>query len=701
MESEFTRNIRSGQEYDKYFPKPNFREEHFGEGRVIGQTIKHMKDYIVKYKSDTAKIAKVLKGATLEETLRNDWEFVYNHIQYKIDTPGREELRRPAMSWAQRQTGVDCDCYTIFLSTLLLNQGIEPIIRIVKIPPADSWHHVYPIVKNPRGGYIPLDCVLDKFNYEKPFGHSSNKKDFTMNGLGIPIIGLNGPEPSEDIDALLGTLEGSLGNDDQILQHLVVTRNIIAKDPQSYESGTNDPFLFLKELDYAIEHWNTPLKDAAIEKLAEREALNGLGSLQDESSFENVQDVNTFNRAIELKLGFANESLLEVQDEQKRQAIEKLQERLVAVSNLPEDQKYKAVRIIKEINNEAEPTNDSDGDDIIEDYIDSIEDIEDDILEMDQSGIQGLELGAFWNKRKKRLSKRKKRQEKRLAKAKRKGRTKHVKFLTKSLEKTGLKQKGRSEWKKQRKAWNKKNGRGFWNGVKKGAKFLLKKANPVLLAARGGFISVVAMNLFKFKTKLKWGYATEAQARKHGMSIGKLKARRKAIQKIDKLWEKFGGNPAMLKKIILKGKKGSLGAAPAAAAAVAAVPLITKVVKALKKVGVFAKKIGADKLLAKLKSGKSISKADVAESARHIPSEATDNIPIEDEISVSMKQYSSSAYDPDASDKKSKMLKIVGISVLGLALIGGGIYAFKQKSGKKQLSGLGLGSPKPKRIILT
>ena len=61
-------------------------------------------EYIQKYKSDTAKLAPILKGKSLEETLRNNWNFVYNHIQYKLDTPGIEELRRPARTWAERKS---------------------------------------------------------------------------------------------------------------------------------------------------------------------------------------------------------------------------------------------------------------------------------------------------------------------------------------------------------------------------------------------------------------------------------------------------------------------------------------------------------------------------------------------------------------------------------------------------------------------
>ena len=690
MESQFTRNIRSGAEYDKYFPKPNFQEENFGEGRVIGQTIQHMREYIIKYQSDTAKIAKILKGKTIEETLRNNWNFVYKHIQYKIDTPGREELRRPAMSWAQRSTGVDCDCYTIFLSTLLLNQGIQPIIRIVKIPPAPSWHHVYPIVKNRQGGHYVLDCVLDKFNYEKPFGSSSNKKDFTMDGLGIPIIGLNGYSDStaQDIENLLGTLDGSLGTTDAMLNHIIATRNIIAKDPSAYETGTNNAILFLKELDYAIEHWNTPLRDLAIEKLAERESLHGLGSVENESSFEAVNNIASLDRAIEMKLMQSRNTLADAKSNDKIQALNSLIERLSAIQRLNTSQKEIAIQIIKEINQGLPPSGETEEFDLIEDYIDSIEDIEDDILLMEQSGLQGLELGAFWNKRSKRLEKRKARQTKRLDKAVKKGKTKKVDRLKKSVEKTSIKQQGKAEWKDQKKAWNKENDRGFWNGVKKGSTILLKQANPVFVTIRAGLLMAIGLNMFKLKNKLKWSYATSAQAQKNGMSTGKHKSLQKALKSVDKIWKSIGGDPNKLKKAILHGKKGSidgLGNPAAAAPVVAAIPFITKIMNVIKKAGAFAKESGVTKLLTNLKNKKAITNADIEASQSAIPSESMDNIPIENEI-----QYSENDNDQDIGATpfyKSTGVIIAGIGTLVLGAIGIVIYKTKNEPAKQSLTG--------------
>ena len=39
---------------------------------------------------DTEKLAAALKGNTLEETLRNNWQWVYSHIAYELDKNGVE-----------------------------------------------------------------------------------------------------------------------------------------------------------------------------------------------------------------------------------------------------------------------------------------------------------------------------------------------------------------------------------------------------------------------------------------------------------------------------------------------------------------------------------------------------------------------------------------------------------------------------------
>jgi hypothetical protein len=106
------RSIRSGKEYDKLFTKPDKRDRIIIEDGEVDQTVDLMKKVVWKYLDDTKRIAKLLQAENIHDTANNIWDFLYHHIQYRLDEKGLEQLRRPARSWYERQTGIDCDCFS-------------------------------------------------------------------------------------------------------------------------------------------------------------------------------------------------------------------------------------------------------------------------------------------------------------------------------------------------------------------------------------------------------------------------------------------------------------------------------------------------------------------------------------------------------------------------------------------------------------
>ena len=290
------RTIKDGKQFDKYFPKPEEQDRIIIEDGEVSQTVDLMKKVVWKYIDDTKKIAPTLSRKNLELTCKNIWTFLYQHIQYRLDKNGLEQLRRPARSWHEREEGIDCDCFSIFASSILTNLGIPHSFRITKYN-RDVYQHVYVIVPNGKGNYI-IDPVLSKADYEKPF---SDKKDFPMSLEGIDIAVLSGTGEDELYDVVMATdLEGvgmgDLNGDqelDAIYRHLVATRNSIIQNPDSI-SFVDDPQAFLKMVDYAITHWNTPNRDKALEILAENEnKLNlqsGISGIDDELEDEDDDD---------------------------------------------------------------------------------------------------------------------------------------------------------------------------------------------------------------------------------------------------------------------------------------------------------------------------------------------------------------------------------------------------------------------------
>lgn len=203
MQAEAKRHIRSGQTYSHLIPKCTHRDTIVvGSGKAgLEDTLKLMQTMIAETKADTTLLAKQLKGATLAMTCKNIWQFVYGHIQYKMDKTGIEQVRRPSRTWADRKTGVDCDCYTVFISSLLSNLGIAHKMRITKYGGKPHFQHVYPII--PIGNkHITIDCVTDQFDYEVPY---SEKRDVALNNkLMIHTVGdLSGVDTNAiSLDAL-------------------------------------------------------------------------------------------------------------------------------------------------------------------------------------------------------------------------------------------------------------------------------------------------------------------------------------------------------------------------------------------------------------------------------------------------------------------------------------------------------------------
>ena len=173
------RSIRPGREFDAFIPKSSRKDSVIrpaGKAK-LHHTINLIKQMVRDTKGDTSLLAKKLKGRNLEHTCQNIWDFVYDHIQYTRDKTGIEQVRRPSRTWADRKHGVDCDCYSVFISSILSNLAIPHRLRITKYGGKPYFQHIYPVVPTGGNTYLALDCVTDQFNYEVPF---SGVMDFDM-----------------------------------------------------------------------------------------------------------------------------------------------------------------------------------------------------------------------------------------------------------------------------------------------------------------------------------------------------------------------------------------------------------------------------------------------------------------------------------------------------------------------------------------
>lgn len=133
-----------------------------------------------KYYRQVARLAQHLKGADALQTAFNIWHFLHTNVRYNYDAPGLEEIRVPARVWADRFSGVDCDCLAVFTACLLLNLGYRPQFEIVGFDNSPKYSHIYVTLD----GY-PIDRVLPSF-LDRPKNITKTKI------MDIPVYQLSG-----------------------------------------------------------------------------------------------------------------------------------------------------------------------------------------------------------------------------------------------------------------------------------------------------------------------------------------------------------------------------------------------------------------------------------------------------------------------------------------------------------------------------
>lgn len=111
-------------------------------------------------------------------------------------------------------------------------------------------------------------------------------------------------------------------------------------------------------------------------------------------------------------------------------------------------------------------------------------------------------------------------------------------------------------------------------GVRKAAKFTGKKVlkpalktfnrfvNPATILLRNGFLLAMKVNLMKVAERLRFGYLSDAEARKRGVSMSGFAKLKQAVQKAEKIYDLAGGKKSNLKRAILTGKGNNDKAVP-------------------------------------------------------------------------------------------------------------------------------------------
>lgn len=192
MEAKTQRILKSGWEYDHLFPKALFTETTIKRNALVEDTVQFIPKVIANTRWQVKRyVDQELKHLSLFDACKKLWDFVKNHIGYKKDETGKEQVRSPRRLWGEKIG--DCDCFTVFIGACLSllnelkNKKGSIMLRITKYS-QDHFQHIYPVVITPDGKQIIMDCVVEQFNYEEPY---AEKKDFLLDLNKLEKMDLN------------------------------------------------------------------------------------------------------------------------------------------------------------------------------------------------------------------------------------------------------------------------------------------------------------------------------------------------------------------------------------------------------------------------------------------------------------------------------------------------------------------------------
>jgi hypothetical protein len=134
----------------------------------LEDTLFHMKRIVMRDFSKMEEFANQFRADSIQEVSRKIWNWMRENTTYKLDSTGIEELRTPERSLRDKDKGIDCDDYTILISSILMNLGIAHEFRIAAYKEKGRFQHIYPVAFDEKGNEYVIDCVpeIPHFNFE-------------------------------------------------------------------------------------------------------------------------------------------------------------------------------------------------------------------------------------------------------------------------------------------------------------------------------------------------------------------------------------------------------------------------------------------------------------------------------------------------------------------------------------------------------
>lgn len=138
-----------------------------------------------KYQTDRRFFTYKSDECSLPEFCQWLWSWLRSNVTYSPDAPLTEQIRSPSRTLADAKTGVDCEDFAIFISTVLVNNSISHSLRVADY--GNGWQHIYVVVRD-RKKTITIDPVNTLFNVEPVFVKKKDYRIVRANGLsGVPV----------------------------------------------------------------------------------------------------------------------------------------------------------------------------------------------------------------------------------------------------------------------------------------------------------------------------------------------------------------------------------------------------------------------------------------------------------------------------------------------------------------------------------
>lgn len=490
------------------------------ENADLEDTLKNMKRIALRDAYQVKELAMNLEKQTVAATSRNIWEYLRTNTHYKLDRQGLEELRTPARSIIDGKAGlvdptfgIDCDDYTILISALLLNLGIDHEYRVAAYQEKGKFQHIYPVAFDEQGHEYVIDVVpeIPHFNYEEqpiadlkivamPYLKNELNQIINQNQYGSKMTTME----LQELSGLAATTEREIRTDlindinqpfslsgvnddidDMILEGSFLSGfgEVATKEEADIVISTKADAIQLLENGILAEV--NKAKKVLVEELKKPTALSKVVNVP--------QEIVTINKVISAW-----------NDEDERE------EELKSAIELKSSYKnfYKAIALsLNELGKEAQDLNGLDDEDEAPIYLARIPDISiTEMLAADDADFNDLSgLGIFKK----------------------------------------LRNKVKSGFNK------------VFNKVKSGVKKVVKavvRYNPATIAVRAAILLTLKTNAFNIASRLIYGYLTQQQAEANGLDLNEWRKIVDAKNKAQDFFTKVGGKAENFRNSVVKGK---------------------------------------------------------------------------------------------------------------------------------------------------